>query len=108
MENMNEQQNTPMRGGQENQAMPAKPADSSIGATIGIIIVIIVLVLGGLYFWGSQLSKEGYNPTNDQEVQDLQNTSSSDEINAIEVDLNQDFEALDQELQQLDQELQAI
>jgi len=28
----------------------------SFGATIGIIVIVIVLVLGALYFWGGQAS----------------------------------------------------
>lgn len=34
------------------------PNGNSWGALIGIIIVIIVLIVGVLYFWGAQLEKQ--------------------------------------------------
>lgn len=32
--------------------------DSSVGPAIGIIIIIAVLIVGALYFWGSRLNKD--------------------------------------------------
>ncbi len=102
---MNQQ---PVEGGTQPAPQPEKKEDhSSIGAVIGIIIVIIVLILGGLYFWGAQLNENGYDPSQDQEVQDLQSTSDSDELDAIEADLEEDFATLDKDLQEFDQETNA-
>jgi hypothetical protein len=29
-----------------------------IGPTVGVFIVVILLIVGGLYFWGARLNKE--------------------------------------------------
>ena len=31
---------------------------SGAGPVVGVIIIVIVLILGGLYFWGAQLNRE--------------------------------------------------
>jgi hypothetical protein len=36
---------------------PAKKSEP-IGPLVGVIIIILVLALGGLYFWGAQLNRE--------------------------------------------------
>lgn len=36
----------------------SSPNGNSWGAFIGIIIVVIVLIIGALYFWGAQLEKQ--------------------------------------------------
>jgi hypothetical protein len=46
------QSNTP-----EPLLPPAKKAEP-IGPVVGIIIIILVLALGGLYFWGRELNKQ--------------------------------------------------
>ena len=73
-------------------------AESKLGPAIGIIIVIIVLVVGALYFWGQKISNESPPTTErspatntatsvDSAVQNLNTQSSSDELNAINNDL---------------------
>lgn len=42
---------------QENTTTEKK----TFGPLIGIIIIVVVLVIGGLYFWGSQLNKQVVN-----------------------------------------------
>jgi len=56
---------------------------SRVGPVIGIVIVVIVLVLGALYFWGQKLS----NGTGDAMTDALNEQGSSDELDAIEADL---------------------
>jgi hypothetical protein len=29
-----------------------------MGATVGIVIIVILLIFGGLYFWGARLNQE--------------------------------------------------
>jgi len=42
-----------------NQIPPTQPAaPKSAGPVVGIIIIIVVLVIGALYFWGDQLNKQ--------------------------------------------------
>ncbi len=40
---------------------PGKPA--GVGPMVGIVIIMIVLIIGALYFWGQQLNRE--RPEND-------------------------------------------
>jgi len=41
-------------------AMPpeARHSKGSAGPTVGIIIIVIVFILGGLYFWGQRLNQK--------------------------------------------------
>ncbi|MCE9643786.1 hypothetical protein K8Q93_00845 [Candidatus Parcubacteria bacterium] len=32
--------------------------DNSVGPLVGIIIIVLILVLGGLYFWGERLNRQ--------------------------------------------------
>ncbi len=58
-----------------------QPEKNSTGALIGSIIVIIVLVLGAIYFWGGKL-----NSTRDTGAANVAETQS--EIADLENDLN--------------------
>ncbi|HEY4490180.1 MAG TPA: hypothetical protein VJC12_02900 [Candidatus Paceibacterota bacterium] len=61
----------------------------SIGPAIGIIIIIAIIVLGGLYFW-NQRQKQNINPqtpaSEDEVTNQLQAQSSSDELDSIDAD----------------------
>ena len=74
------------------------PSDGSFGPVVGLIIILVVIILGALYFWGQRTNEttDIYgNPVNSEETTD----SSSDSLNTIEVDLNNtDTEGLDAEL----------
>jgi hypothetical protein len=85
---MNPENNIPMQ--------PLQPVEEkTIGPAIGVIIIILVLVLGGLYFWGERMNKgrEMPNPqleepaVTDAQTTELQIQSSSDDTNAIDADL---------------------
>ena len=100
---------------------------SSMGIILGVLIVILVLILGGLYLWGTTLQQATPEPTpaaverptaeenNEPEstnaeadVETLETVSTSDEIEAIEADLEAtDLDALDAELQAIEAELDA-
>ena len=44
------------------QEMPEEPRSSGdIGPVIGIVIIIVLLIFGGLYFWGAQLNRQASN-----------------------------------------------
>lgn len=82
------------------------------GPVIGAVIIILILVVGALYFWGAKLNKEA-NQTpedilnaEDQTVDQLQTQSTSTEIDDINVDLNvTDLNNLDADLKNIDKEL---
>ncbi len=73
---------------------------SSVGSIIGTIIIIALIILGGLYFWGKQVeeSKNIQNLTTDmttpQQTADTSeagmiksSVSSSDDLSSIDTDL---------------------
>ncbi|MCX6701899.1 MAG: hypothetical protein NTX96_01760 [Candidatus Zambryskibacteria bacterium] len=71
---------------------------SSIGSIIGTIVIIAIIILGGLYFWGKRIeeskSKENLitdstEPTSvNVEANAINSVSSGDDLDSIEVDLN--------------------
>lgn len=81
---------------------PQEPHKSSVGPMAGAVIVILLLIAGGLYFWGAQLNREDdalpFIPSNDAMQQEdtmmsdtsagLPAQSSSDDVSAIEADAN--------------------
>ena len=81
---------------EQNQPLGAEK-ESRVGPVVGIIIVVIVLVLGALYFWGQKLS----NGTGDALTETLNQQGVSDELNAIEADLGATvIESLDNDLEE--------
>lgn len=86
-----------------NPAPAPEPQKSSIGPTVGIILVIFVLVLGGLYFWGAELAREEADMENpevgtDSVTAELEAQSNSDELDAIERDLqDSNYDDIDQD-----------
>ncbi len=65
---------------------------SGVGAIIGAIIVIVIIVLGGLYVWGGKLLQNGDSPAvEDSQLGELTSQSSSDEV----ADIGKDLEAVD-------------
>ncbi len=82
-----------------------------VGPTIGVIIIVLLLTLGGFYFYGDQLNKKAATPeeiqkTPDESAMKLQEQSASDETSSIEADLNAtDLNGLDKELQDIETEL---
>lgn len=91
------------------------PQTKSTGAIIGSIIIIIILIIGGLYLWGKQITeKEAQSSITPEQILsetdpalDLLKTQGiSDKITDIEADLNAtDLNNLDKELQNIDVEL---
>lgn len=86
---------------------------SSIGSIIGIIIIITIIILGGLYFWGKRIEEARYkekiisesqNQTEQVVVSEstsIKTLSPGDELDTIESDLNiTNLENLDAELNQ--------
>lgn len=94
------QNESPILSGSQMPPQPQEPHKSSIGPLAGAIIVILLLVGGGLYFWGAQLNKQEdampFIPSND--TQDVSSTSDtdaglppqgeSDDVSSIEADAN--------------------
>jgi hypothetical protein len=69
---------------------------SSIGSVIATIIIIAIIILGGLYFWGKRVEESkatenlvsGTSPTSESsEATAIKSMSSSDDLNSIDADL---------------------
>lgn len=85
---------------------------ASLGPVLALLIVLIAIIAGGLYVWGSLLSENDLaaplEETPSGEQQNTQQNTESDEINAIESDVNStDLETLDQEMNEMEAELDA-
>jgi len=83
----------------------------SVGPVVAIVVIVAVLILGGLYYWGVQLNKEemtGEEIENlpDEGLESLETQGTSDTLGAIEEDLQTtDLDGLDSELDQIETEL---
>src|SRR3989344_4525293 len=81
-----------------------------VGPIIGVVIIVLILTLGGFYFYGNQLNKkngvmtpEEIRNAPDSSILNLEQQSSSDEISEIEADLNAtNLNDLDKELQDIE------
>jgi uncharacterized protein HemX len=95
-----------------------------LGIILGILIVLLVLILGGLYLWGTTLqnipeiqevqrpadeeNNEPESTTAEAQVQALETVSTSNEIDAIEADIEStNLDELDAELEAIDAEMEA-
>jgi uncharacterized protein HemX len=55
---------------QDPFATPTPNEDKSVGPTIGVILIVLVIILGGLYFWGQRISQQ-------QQTQNAQTASTT-------------------------------
>ncbi len=99
----NNQNPGPILSGNQMPPPVPQPQKSSIGPVAGAIIVILLLIAGGLYFWGAQLNQMESDPppyiqSNDTSAANenltsdtgagLPPQSSSDDVSSIEADAN--------------------
>lgn len=99
----------------QNTRVQEKDEKKSVGPIIGIAIILVIIIFGGLYYWGDQINnqEERANITpeeiieqEDTSLKALEVQSSSDEIVDIEADLDlTDLEGLGKELGDIDVEL---
>ena len=101
---------SPQTPNQNQEAAPA-PKSGGKGPMVGIVVIIILLIFGGLYFWGASLNSAQLNEdTIFDEAANNDIAAPSDEPAQIESDLDafntDDFEAqLDADLEALEAEL---
>lgn len=54
--------------------------ENSVGPLVGIVIIVLILVLGGLYFWGERLNvQRELHRTKSSAPQSTMSTSTSEE-----------------------------
>lgn len=86
-----------------------EPEKKSAGPVFGIIIIVVLLILAGFYFWGTlddSMSPAEIAAEADTALESLETQSTSDEISDIEADLDAtSLDDLDQELGDIDLEL---
>ena len=83
-----------------------KEKESKVGPMIGSIIVIIIIIVGGLYFWGNYINQ--IKTENNIEQQDSP-ASEAEEIEQIENELeNLNFDDIDAELDAIDTEFDTL
>lgn len=95
----------------ENGTPPPQAPPKQYGPLIGIIIIVVLLAVGGLYLWGMQLMKkdEVAPPTeeSDKITEDLRTYDDSDDLNVIEADLEAtSIESLDSGASEVEGDLQ--
>lgn len=86
------------------------------GPLIGIIIIVLILVLGGIYYAGKTEAPEAEGPSaadildeSDPLSEELQDVGTSDEIADIESDLlDTNLQNIDAELGDIEAELQNL
>lgn len=107
MDPLTQNQNPITNGSQLPPQMPApEPEHSGMGPIAGAVIVIVLLVAGGLYFYGAKLNQEAMmkaipnmpqetmmedgtlTETSGDAMVGLPSQSSSDDASSIEADLN--------------------
>ena len=89
---MDEQNNTNI--GQQSTHSTGSGQGSSSGPVVGVIIILVIVILAGLYFWG-QRGIENMDETNTEAIT-TENTS--DDTDSIENDLNNTDVEVDSEI----------
>jgi flagellar basal body-associated protein FliL len=92
--------------------------DTKRTIALGVLIILLIVILGGLYLWGSLLVKQQGTdvtptqtetvsiPSADLDILRLNTMSSSDELGAIDADLEStDLESLDADIDLLEREV---
>ncbi len=93
METNQPQENTPIE--QSANQVIFTPEKKSHGPLVGLSIIVILIVLGGIYFLKEKADygdtylydDTAYQYQNSEDLQKIESQSSSDEISAIESDL---------------------
>ena len=72
---------------------------NSAGPVIATVIILVVIILGGLYFWGARSNSTSSGAPEVMSVNEISTQSSSDDLNSIADDLNStNVDNLDSEL----------
>lgn len=86
-----------------NNVSKKQGQQNEIGPVIGSIIVILVVLVGGIYFWGSKIAK------NNQTAEVENQANASADTNSLEKTVNmKDLDNQDKEFDNLDQEIQKL
>ena len=82
---------------------PVKPkGESGVGALIGSIIVIILLIIGTIYLWNNKIINNSQTDNPGDIIQTEEPLSDSNEVTALEKDLDQTIIDLETEFTNLE------
>jgi len=93
---------------EENQN---KNKEGVVGPIVGSVIIILLIVLGGLYFWSFLIQKRAdvseikTQESLEEDVQNLEEEIKNEDLDTINSELEQIEKELDTELNMLDTEL---
>lgn len=97
---INEEQNTTTNN-ETIEGTVFKEKESRVGPIIGSLIIIVIILVGGIYFWSQQIENQKIENEEAAEV------TTEDDMVQIENDLEDlNFENIDAELEALDQEFE--
>tara|TARA_B100000745_G_scaffold70940_1_gene42429 strand:+ start:1693 stop:2022 length:330 start_codon:yes stop_codon:yes gene_type:complete len=91
----------------EGVETPAEPKKEGVGPIVGIVVIIIILIFGGLYMWGTKLNNQeseiGVVPVEDiADAQDnpvqLESELDAFDVAGFEAELDAGLGALEAEL----------
>jgi len=83
--------------GEQNNVNMGKEGGGSAGLIIGVIVILAIIILGGLYFWGQRAGDDAMKT--DEALESINTQSELDDTASIEADLDAtDIENLDAEL----------
>ena len=92
---MDQTQTQPIMTPPENVMPPQMPEKASMSGVVGTIIIIALIILGGLYFWGKRINtqKEASALINQemqasQEAAVIESVSVNDDAASLEAELN--------------------
>ena len=71
-----------------NMGMGESQNGNSMSLIVGVVVLLAIVILGGLYFWGQRSMDESSPATPDQTTQSIQAQNASDSAASIEADLN--------------------
>lgn len=89
-----------MEGEQNNVNMGRGESGSPTSPIIGVVIILAIAILGGLYFWSQRAGNEARDEVLiDETVEAIGTQNQADNTTSIEADLEAtDIESLDAEL----------
>ena len=82
-------------------SQPVKEGGSSAGLIVALVVILALVVLGGLYFWGQRITQEEnmLAPTEDQTTASIKAQGTTDDAASLEDDLNStNVDTLDAEI----------
>ncbi|TAL48910.1 hypothetical protein EPN83_02760 [Patescibacteria group bacterium] len=98
----------------EGMGEPATGGQRPIGPAIGVVVILLVIVLGGLYFWGQRVERGKIQERASEQgaqtdIQALQTQGTSDDVTSIESDLTAtSLEGVGSELNAIESEFQGL